>query len=128
MESELHSRKLEAFVLEQVSEITDSQMATIIALARLAESRDDQTGGHLERVQQYCRMLATKLSEQMRFGIIDQTFLDNIQYASALHDIGKVAISDLILLKPGKLTDAEFELMKTHTVLGAATLEAVSEK
>lgn len=128
LESELHSRRLEAFVLEQVSEITDSQMATIIALAKLAESRDDQTGGHLERVQQYCRMLATKLSEQARFGIIDQTFLDNIEYASVLHDIGKVAISDLILLKPGGLTDAEFELMKTHTVLGAQTLEAVSGK
>jgi len=126
VESEAHSRELEAFVLEQVNEITDSQMATIIALARLAESRDDQTGGHLERVQQYCRLLAGRLSEQMRFGIIDHTFIDNIEYASALHDIGKVGISDLILLKPAELTDAEFELMKTHTVLGARTLEAVS--
>jgi putative two-component system response regulator len=126
LESEQHSRKLEAFVLEQVSEITDSQMATIIALARLAESRDDQTGGHLERVQKYCRMLAEKMSEQMRFGIIDHTFIDNIEYASALHDIGKVAISDLILLKPAELSDAEFELMKSHTMLGAETLEAVS--
>ena len=126
LESELHSRKLEAFVLEQVNEITDSQMATIIALARLAESRDDQTGGHLERVQQYCRLLAEKLSEQMRFGIIDHTFIDNIEYASALHDIGKVAISDLILLKPAELTGEEFELMKTHTELGAHTLQAVS--
>jgi putative two-component system response regulator len=128
LESELHSRKLEAFVLEQVNEITDSQMATIIALARLAESRDDQTGGHLERVQQYCRMIAARLSEQMRFGIIDHTFIDNIEYASALHDIGKVAISDLILLKPAELTDDEFELMKSHTQLGAETLEAVSSK
>jgi putative two-component system response regulator len=128
LESDQHSRRLEAFVLEQVSEITDSQMATIIALAKLAESRDDQTGGHLERVQQYCRLLAMKLSEQMRFGIIDHTFIDNIEYASALHDIGKVAISDLILLKPAELTDEEFELMKTHTMLGAQTLEAVSAK
>jgi putative two-component system response regulator len=126
LESELHSRRLEAFVLEQVNEITDSQMATIIALARLAESRDDQTGGHLERVQQYCRQIAGRLSEQMRFGIIDHTFIDNIEYASALHDIGKVGISDLILLKPAELTTDEFELMKTHTLLGARTLEAVS--
>jgi putative two-component system response regulator len=103
-------------------------MATIIALAKLAESRDDQTGGHLERVQQYCKMLAAKLSEQARFGIIDHTFIDNIEYASALHDIGKVAISDLILLKPFELTDSEFQLMKAHTLLGAHTLEAVSEK
>ena len=126
LESELHSRRLEAFVLEQFNEITDSQMATIIALAKLAESRDDQTGGHLERVQHHCKLLATKLSEQPRFGIIDHTFIDNIEYASALHDIGKVAISDLILLKPAELTEAEFEHMKKHTLLGAHTLEAVS--
>lgn len=128
LESEKHSQRLEAFVLEQVSEITDSQMATIIALARLAESRDDQTGGHLERVQRLCRLLAVKLSEQAEFGIIDHTFIDNIELASALHDIGKVAISDLILLKPTELTEAEFELMKSHTVLGAETLEAVSRE
>jgi putative two-component system response regulator len=128
LDAELHTRHLEAFVLEQVKEITDSQMATIVALAKLAESRDDQTGGHLERVQQYCRLIAAKLSEQAAFGIIDHTFLDNIEYAAALHDIGKVAISDLILLKPGELTAQEFELMKTHTSLGAQTLEAVSDK
>ena len=128
LESEQHSRRLEAFVLEQVSEITDSQMATIIALAKLAESRDDQTGGHLERVQHHCRIIAMKLSEQPRFGIIDHTFIDNIEYASALHDIGKVAISDLILLKPSELTEAEFEHMKMHTGLGAQTLEAVSRE
>jgi len=126
LESERHSYLLESFVLEQVSEITDSQMATIMALAKLAESRDDQTGGHLERVGRYCRLIASKLALQVRFGIIDQTFLDNIEYASALHDIGKVAISDLILLKPGELTAVEFERMKTHTLLGAKTLESVS--
>ena len=128
LEAEQHSRQLEAFVLEQVNEITDSQMATIIALARLAESRDDQTGGHLERVQQYCRMLAERMSLQERFGIIDHTFIDNIEYASALHDIGKVGISDRILLKPSGLTGGEFEDMKCHTTLGATTLEAVSNE
>jgi putative two-component system response regulator len=128
LDSEQHSQRLEAFVLEQVQEITDSQMATIIALARLAESRDDQTGGHLERVQRFCRLIASKLSEQEQFGIIDRTFIDNIELASALHDIGKVAISDLILLKPTELTEDEFELMKSHTVLGAETLEAVNRE
>jgi putative two-component system response regulator len=128
LDSEQHSQRLEAFVLEQVQEITDSQMATIIALARLAESRDDQTGGHLERVQRFCRLIADKLSEQEEFGIIDRTFVDNIELASALHDIGKVAISDLILLKPTELTKQEFEIMKAHTLLGAETLEAVSRE
>jgi putative two-component system response regulator len=126
LEAEQHSRRLEAMILEHVEEITDSQMATIIALARLAESRDDQTGGHLERVQRFCRMLATKLAESIEYTIIDRTYLDNIEYASALHDIGKVAIADAILLKPGKLSVEEFGTMRRHTVLGAATLEAVS--
>ena len=126
LDAEQHSRRLEAMILEHVQEITDSQMATIIALAKLAESRDDQTGGHLERVQRFCRLIAGKLAESVDYGIIDQTYLDNIAYASALHDIGKVAIADAILLKPGKLSPAEFGTMRTHTVLGAATLEAVS--
>ena len=128
LEAERHSRRLEAMILEHVAEITDSQMATIIALAKLAESRDDQTGGHLERVQRFCRMLAAKLAQSVDFAVIDQTYLDNIEYASALHDIGKVAIADAILLKPGELTADELETMKTHTVLGTSTLEAVSGK
>ena len=126
LEAEQHSRRLEGMILEHVAEITDSQMATIVALAKLAESRDDQTGGHLERVQRFCRLLAGKLSERIEYSVIDQTYLDNIEYASALHDIGKVAIADAILLKPCGLTAEELEVMKTHTALGASTLEAVS--
>jgi putative two-component system response regulator len=128
LDAEQHSRRLEAMVLEHVAEITDSQMATIVALAKLSESRDDQTGGHLERVQRFCRLLAEHLSHSIDYAVIDRTYLDNIEYASALHDIGKVAIADAILLKPGKLTPQELEVMKTHTTLGASTLEAVSSE
>jgi putative two-component system response regulator len=117
---------LQARVRQQVREISDSQIATIMALAKLAESRDEATGDHLLRVQRYCRALACILAETRVFGaLIDDTFVDNLSYASALHDIGKVGIPDSILQKPGALTAAEFEVMKTHTVVGAETLQAV---
>jgi putative two-component system response regulator len=111
-----------------VREISDSQMATIFALAKLAESRDGETGKHIERVQLYCKLLAATLAEQPRYagaGSISEVFIENMFLASPLHDIGKVAIRDHILLKQGELTPAEFEEMKLHTTLGAQTLEAV---
>lgn len=127
-EVEEYSHKLESLVIEQIQEITDSQMATIYALARLAESRDDETGTHLARVRSFCRVLAEGVG---RLGVrpgIDRAFVNNIAHASLLHDIGKVAIRDDILLKPGKLTAEEFEVMKSHTTLGAETLEAVRDE
>ena len=126
---ELHNRNLQNLVREQVKDISDSQAATIIALAKLAEYRDDNTGKHLERVQTYCQLLATKLSETPRYrNQIDATYIENIYRASPLHDIGKVGIPDNVLLKPGKLTPEEFELMKTHAALGARLLEKVRAK
>lgn len=117
---------LQAQVSAQVKEISDSQIATIMALAKLAESRDEATGNHLLRVQRYCRALARQLADEGVFGtLIDDTFVENIFHASTLHDIGKVGIRDSILLKPDTLTPLEFEIMKSHTVLGAETLEAV---
>ena len=107
----------------------DMQMETIFSLAKLAQSRDDDTGRHLERVQQYCFVLAKALAENSVYSnLIDENFINNIVNASPLHDIGKVGITDLILLKPGKLTQEEFEIMKTHTILGYETLAEVDEK
>ncbi|HOW51986.1 MAG TPA: response regulator [bacterium] len=124
-----HNRELEVRVAEQVREISDSQVATIIALAKLAESRDDDTGKHIERVQIFCRLIAERMSEIGMFrDRIDRAFIENIFYAAPLHDVGKVGISDLILLKPGKLTPEEFEIMKTHSMIGWKTLQAVCEK
>ena len=126
---ERNNRELQTLVQEQVREIAESQMATIFALAKLAESRDDSTGKHLEHVQVLCGLLAeTMRAQPANSETIDDVFVDNIIHASPLHDIGKVAIHDEILLKPGKLTVEEFEIMKTHTVLGAATLEAVKQE
>jgi putative two-component system response regulator len=123
-EIEQHNHHLEQLVQEQVKEISESQMATILSLAKLTESRDEGTGRHIERVQVFCRLLATYLSEKPGFEWhIDANYIEMISYASALHDIGKVGLPDAILLKPGKLTAEEFELVKQHTLIGAHTLE-----
>jgi len=125
-ELELHNATLEAKVAEQVKEISEAQLATIFALSKLAESRDDETGKHLERVQRYCRILATELSTMPAFAqTVTDAFIESIFNASPLHDIGKVAIPDAVLLKADRLTVEEFAVMKTHTTIGAATLEAV---
>lgn len=128
-----HNTHLGKLVKEQVKDIllakeklSDAQLATIVAMSRLAETRDADTGQHIERTQAFCRMLAEELRNQPQFADkIDNQYLENIYNAAPLHDIGKVAISDAILLKPGKLTDEEFEVMKTHTTVGAQTLKSV---
>lgn len=126
LELEKHNFHLEKLVEEQVKEISESQMATIGALARLAESRDDDTGKHINRTQTFCKMLAERLLVDGKYvDEIDQSFIDNIYHAAVLHDIGKVAIPDKILLKPARLTPEEFEIMKTHAALGAETLRTV---
>jgi putative two-component system response regulator len=103
----------------------ETRDVTIFALAKLAESRDPETGAHLERVQNYSRVLAEYLLDRPKFrGVIDREYVRLIYLTSPLHDIGKVAIPDCVLLKPGRLTDREFDIMKTHTLHGAATLEA----
>lgn len=123
---ENYNERLEDLVQAQVKEIFESQMATIFAIARLAESRDDDTGKHLDRVQLITHFLSMKLAETPEYSrIITKSFAENIFHASPLHDIGKVAIPDSILLKPGKLTPEESEIMKTHAALGAKTLEKV---
>ncbi len=121
-----HSLRLEALVREKVREISESQLATILALSKLTESRDDDTGGHIERTQSCCKVLAVTLRTHLRYADrIDDMFIENIYYAAPLHDIGKVGISDSVLLKPGPLTAEEFNVMKTHSVIGSDTLQSV---
>jgi putative two-component system response regulator len=101
----------------------------IFAMAKLAESRDPETGAHLERVRTYCRTLSQWLADQHLPGYeIDAPFTQTIYLTSPLHDIGKIGIPDCVLLKPGRLSDREFEIMKTHTTLGAGTLNAALEQ
>ena len=119
---------LQDTVYSQMEELNCSQHALITAMTRLVEARDDDTGGHIERIQETTKRLSIKLFEMNAFpDAIDEAFLQNIYNASPLHDIGKVAIPDSILLKPGKLNPEEFDVMKTHAVLGARTLESVHQ-
>ena len=110
---------LEQEVERRTREVRAIQEATILALASLAETRDNDTGNHLRRTQLYIQSLAMKLKNHPRFQeyLTDQN-VEMLFKSAPLHDIGKVGIPDHILLKPGKLTSEEFEIMKTHTTIG----------
>ena len=128
-ELERYSHQLEDLVKEKVREISNSQLATILALSKLAESRDDVTGKHIDRTRIFCKIMAEKLRDNPRYAReVTETFVETIFHASPLHDVGKVGIADNILLKPDKLTPEEFEIMKTHVLIGAKTLETVYEQ
>jgi putative two-component system response regulator len=110
---------LEQEVARRTQEVMAIQDVTIQVMASLAETRDQETGNHIRRTQNYVRALAEQLKNHPRFQkfLTDHTI--NLLYKSApLHDIGKVGVPDHILLKPGPLTAEEFEIMKTHTTLG----------
>ncbi len=121
--------RLREVVEAQVKKIAEGHLAAIFAIAKLAGTRDGETGMHLERIQTYCRILG---EQAIKCGVypdeIDSAWIMDLTQASPLHDIGKVGIPDRILLKAGSLTDEEFELMKTHTTLGAETLRSVQNR
>ena len=107
---------------EEVSRIRD---VTIIAMATMAETRDNETGNHLRRTQTYIRALAMKLRSYPRFSdYLSDDIIESLYKLAPLHDIGKVGIPDYILLKQGKLTPEEYEIMKTHPTLGGDALAA----
>jgi putative two-component system response regulator len=121
-----HNSFLEELVEEKLREISDSRLATLLAVSKLAEYRDNETGRHIERTRTFCRLLAERLAcERGCAAVVDARYVENIHNAASLHDIGKVGIPDNILLKPGPLTTDEFAVMKTHTLIGAKTLESV---
>ena len=123
-----YNEHLEELVQDKVKEISALQMAIIHALVKSAEARDDDTGAHIERTASYCRLLAEKLKENgMYQDIVDDSYAENMKKASPLHDIGKIGIRDEVLLKPGRLTSDEFEIMKTHAVIGYETLASVEK-
>lgn len=125
-ELETFNNELQSLVARQVEEINQSQLAMIFALAKLSHTRDDNTGYHLERVQKLCQIMAAALSKNPDYARnVTPKFITTIFHASPLHDVGKVGIEDAILLKPASLTPLEYETMKTHTTIGAATLESV---
>jgi len=103
----------------------ETRDVAIFAMAKLAESRDPSIGEHLERMRCYSRILADHLARRRSF--LDQVTSDYVRLiylTSPMHDIGKVGIPDCVLLKPGRLNNHEFEIMKTHTTIGANMLDA----
>ncbi len=119
-------RKLEQRVEQRTAELERTKNAIIFGLAKLAESRDNDTGEHLDRIRKYVTILATDLAEV--YEEIDSEFIKNLGIASSLHDIGKVGIPDSILLKPGRLTSLERSIMEKHTIIGGECLEAIGQK
>lgn len=103
---------LEKLVSQRTHELLITQDATIDSMAILSEFRDNETGAHIQRTKMYVKLLLEKLGEKIPYSKSD---IEKIWNSAALHDIGKVAIPDSILLKPGKLTQEEFEVMKKHT-------------
>jgi putative two-component system response regulator len=98
----------------------------MVALASLAECRDNETGRHVERVTRFCHMLAETIRETEKYrDQIDDAFLHKLERSAPLHDIGKVAISDNILLFPGKLSNEQMAVMRTHAEIGARTIESL---
>ncbi|MDH4318513.1 MAG: response regulator [Desulfobulbaceae bacterium] len=109
---------LESLVEDRTRELRLTQEAIIHSMGVLAEYRDPETGGHIKRTQHYVRTLALQVMGHVRFQELDQTTIDIFYKCAPLHDIGKIAISDKILLKPGKLTPEEFAEMQKHCVYG----------
>lgn len=115
---------LENEVIRRTREVQAIQDVTIFTMASLAETRDNETGNHIRRTQHYVKALAIKLRDHPRFaGYFTDHVIELLYKSAPLHDIGKVGIPDKILLKPGKLTPEEFEIMKTHTTLGRDAIE-----
>ena len=122
-------KKAETDLLESYRKLQNARMATILGLAKLAEYRDEGTGTHLERIREYAKMLAEELAKNPKYAQhITPEYVDDIYQSSILHDIGKVGIPDAILLKPDKLTDEEFDVIKRHTTLGGDAIKAIEAK
>lgn len=122
------TKSIERKLLDSQRLIGTSRQAAIFGLAKLAECRDNDTGAHLNRIRTYSKILAEELAKKAPFSdAITKTFVEDLYYSSVLHDIGKVGIPDSILLKPGKLTNQEFEQMKQHTVFGSDVLIAAEK-
>jgi len=110
---------LDAEVAKRTREVQAVQDVTVLAMSSMAETRDNETGNHILRTQRYVKRLAEQLRQHPRFAAtLTDDYIMLLFKSAPLHDIGKVGIPDAILLKPGKLTPEEFEIMKTHTTVG----------
>ena len=123
------SAYLEREVALRTLEVQAIQDVTIMAMASLAETRDDETGNHIRRTQLYVKALAERLRAHPRFeSVLNERMIELLYKSVPLHDIGKIGIPDRILLKPGPLEPEEFELMKEHAALGRKAIEGAERR
>ncbi|HSD37158.1 MAG TPA: HD domain-containing phosphohydrolase [Rhodocyclaceae bacterium] len=130
MADRLKSRgdELEKEVAVRTRDLVNARDATILAMASLAETRDNETGNHIKRTLLYVRALAEGLSTQPEYAtLLTPDYIELLSKSAPLHDIGKIGVADAILRKPGKLTPEEFEIMKRHTEYGRAAIEKAEE-
>lgn len=128
LELELYKKNLENLVEKRTEQLISMQDTTMRLLAHLTDSRDKDTGRHIQRTSGYvCCIMDKLLDHELSDYRIDKAFYNNLKKLAPLHDIGKVSIPDSILLKPAKLTPEEFEIMKTHTTNGAELLKEAME-
>jgi response regulator RpfG family c-di-GMP phosphodiesterase len=126
---EIYAEELEELVSLRTKQLTATQDMAVFALAHVADSRDPETGEHLQRMRRYAQRIAEELTGGGPYAtLVDQRFLEDLFRSSPLHDIGKVAVPDSILQKPGRLTPEEFEEMKKHVVVGGQTLEMARDR
>ncbi|MCK5263707.1 MAG: HD domain-containing protein, partial [Gammaproteobacteria bacterium] len=124
-----HTNVMIRSLQDRTEALQRTQDVTFLSLASLAETRDNETGAHILRTQHYVRALAIALSDNQKFSaMLDEETIDQLYKSAPLHDIGKVGIPDAILLKPGKLDDDEFEIMKTHAALGGEALQLAEKE
>jgi len=120
---------LEKEVQRRTREVMAIQDVTIQAMASLAETRDNETGNHIRRTQHYVKLLAELLRDHPRFSqFLNDDSIRQLFRSAPLHDIGKIGIADHILLKPGRFTPEEFEIMKTHTTLGRDAIQRAEDQ
>ena len=128
LELENYSHNLEHMVKEKTDTVFDLQNAILRTVAELVECRDDTTGGHIERTQNYLRILVDALqNDDLYKEEVSSWNIEFLLQSSQLHDVGKIAIKDSILQKPAKLTPEEFDEMKTHTSFGIKVIEKIQE-
>lgn len=109
--------------ISQSLRVEKIQQSVISSLATVVEERDENTGEHIQRTSEYVRMLSDAMKADSRYVSVSAEFLNNVQLAAPLHDMGKIRIPDAILNKPGRLTDEEYAVMKRHSAYGAEIIE-----
>lgn len=129
LELKRHRNHLEELVAQRTFQLKKAQESVIEAMGMVAEHRDPETGSHISRTKAYVNLLSNELSKLPKYDkILTPHIIELVTNAAPLHDLGKIAISDAILLKEGPLTPEEFEIIKTHPLIGEETIRLAEQK